>query len=125
MVFDLTTHRRIYVGLRGEAVMSIRFGGCWQCADTGRREPERSGKVAGVTLQIVRDWVLRFNADGPDGLATRKAPGRAANLASSLLICPASYRRGQFSMTTGAMRTKSRTTMEVVHVFLRRQDPGG
>jgi transposase len=36
-----------------------------------------AAKVAGVTLQIVRDWVLRLNADGPDGLATRKAPGRA------------------------------------------------
>lgn len=36
-----------------------------------------AAKVAGVTLQIVRDWVLRFNAVGPDGLATRKAPGRA------------------------------------------------
>ena len=39
-----------------------------------------AAKVAGVTLQIVRDWVLRFNADGPDGLVTRKAPGRASIL---------------------------------------------
>lgn len=39
-----------------------------------------AAKIAGVTLQIVRDWVLRFNADGPDGLATRKAPGRASIL---------------------------------------------
>ena len=31
--------------------------------------------VGGVTRQIVRDWVLRFNAQGADGLATRKAPG--------------------------------------------------
>jgi transposase len=31
--------------------------------------------VGGVTRQIVRDWVLRFNAEGPEGLATRKAPG--------------------------------------------------
>jgi transposase len=31
--------------------------------------------MAGVTLQIVRDWVLRFNEVGPEGLATRKAPG--------------------------------------------------
>jgi hypothetical protein len=30
-----------------------------------------------VTLQIVRDWVLKFNADGPDGLIDRKAPGPA------------------------------------------------
>lgn len=35
-----------------------------------------AAKFAGVTLQIVRDWALRFNADRPDGLATRKAPGR-------------------------------------------------
>ncbi|MCX7313095.1 MAG: IS630 family transposase [Alphaproteobacteria bacterium] len=31
--------------------------------------------IGGVTRQIVRDWVLRFNAEGPEGLATRKAPG--------------------------------------------------
>jgi hypothetical protein len=29
-----------------------------------------------VTLQVVRDWVLRFNAHGPEGLVDRKAPGR-------------------------------------------------
>lgn len=33
-----------------------------------------------MTLQIVRDWVLRFNESGADGLATRKAPGRASIL---------------------------------------------
>jgi transposase len=31
--------------------------------------------TGGVTLQIVRDWVVRFNAQGPDGLADRKPPG--------------------------------------------------
>jgi transposase len=39
-----------------------------------------AAKVAGVTLQVVRDWVVRFNEGGPDGLATRKAPGRASIL---------------------------------------------
>ena len=39
-----------------------------------------AARLGNVTLQIVRDWVLRFNADGPDGLATRKAPGRASIL---------------------------------------------
>lgn len=34
-----------------------------------------AARTGGVTLQIVRDWVLRFNAQGPDGLVTRKAPG--------------------------------------------------
>lgn len=32
--------------------------------------------IGHVTLQIVRDWVLRFNAEGPDALIDRKAPGK-------------------------------------------------
>jgi transposase len=42
--------------------------------DGGSRS--EAAKVGGVTLQIVRDWVLRFNAEGPDGLVSRKAPGK-------------------------------------------------
>ena len=34
-----------------------------------------AARVGGVTLQIVRDWVVRFNALGPEGLIDRKAPG--------------------------------------------------
>jgi transposase len=33
-----------------------------------------------VTLQVVRDWVLRFNAHGPEGLIDRKAPGQPSRL---------------------------------------------
>ncbi len=33
--------------------------------------------VGGVTLQIVRDWVVKFNAKGPNGLIDGKAPGSA------------------------------------------------
>lgn len=39
-----------------------------------------AAKAGGVTLQIVRDWVLRFNAEGPDGLISRKAPGKVSIL---------------------------------------------
>jgi transposase len=39
-----------------------------------------AAKIGGVTLQIVRDWVLRFNAQGPDGLIGRKPPGQPARL---------------------------------------------
>jgi transposase len=37
----------------------------------------RSGaaKIGGVTPQIIRDWVVRFNADGPDGLLNRWSSG--------------------------------------------------
>ena len=34
----------------------------------------QAAKIGGVTLQIVRDWVLKFNAQGPDGLIDRKPP---------------------------------------------------
>jgi putative transposase len=39
-----------------------------------------AANIGGVTLQIVRDWVLRFNAEGPDGLTDRKAPGQPCRL---------------------------------------------
>lgn len=39
-----------------------------------------AAKIGGVTLQIIRDWVLRFNAEGPDGLIDRKARGVGAGL---------------------------------------------
>jgi transposase len=42
-----------------------------------------AAKLGGVTLQIVRDWVVRFNAEGPDGLIDRKAPGRASILSAA------------------------------------------
>ena len=39
-----------------------------------------AARIGGVTLQIVRDWVLKFNADGPAGLLDRKAPGQPPKL---------------------------------------------
>src|SRR6266498_4236845 len=32
-----------------------------------------AAKIGGVGLQIIRDWVLRFNARGPDGLLDGKS----------------------------------------------------
>jgi len=39
-----------------------------------------AAKIGGVTLQIVRDWVVKFNAHGPAGLIDRKAPGQPPRL---------------------------------------------
>jgi transposase len=47
-----------------------------------------AARIGGVTLQIVRDWVLKFNAHGPAGLIDRKhvlsfaegAPGQPSRL---------------------------------------------
>src|SRR5262245_4048137 len=39
-----------------------------------------AAKIGGVGLQIIRDWVLRFNARGADGLRDGKAPGQPSRL---------------------------------------------
>ena len=39
-----------------------------------------AAKIGDVTLQIVRDWVLNFNARGPEGLINRKSPGQPSRL---------------------------------------------
>ena len=46
--------------------------------DGGRRT--EAAKIGSVGLQIIRDWVLRFNARGPDGLIGGKAPGNPSKL---------------------------------------------
>ena len=39
-----------------------------------------AAKLGGVTLQIVRDWVMRFNAEGPDGLKNHWGGGAQVKL---------------------------------------------
>src|ERR1700746_1863604 len=45
----------------------------------GARRTEAAA-IGGGGLQIVRDWVMKFNARGPDGLIDRKAPGQPPKL---------------------------------------------
>ena len=40
------------------------------------RSRSEAARIGGVTLQIIRDWVVRFNAEGPEGLIDKKAPGQ-------------------------------------------------
>jgi transposase len=39
-----------------------------------------AAKIGGIGLQIVRDWVLRFNARGPDGLLDGNALAQPSKL---------------------------------------------
>jgi transposase len=49
-----------------------------EIADGGTRGD--AARIGGVTLQSIRDWVLRFNSDGPEGLVAIKAPGPTPKL---------------------------------------------
>jgi transposase len=42
-----------------------------------------AARIGGVTLQIVRDWVVKFNARGPAGLIDRKPPGQPSILSEA------------------------------------------
>lgn len=41
-----------------------------------------AAKIGGMDRQTLRDWVHRFNAEGPEGLENRSAPGRACWLSA-------------------------------------------
>lgn len=46
--------------------------------DGGRRT--EAARIGGVGLQTIRDWALRFNEGGPEGLLNRTAPGNQPKL---------------------------------------------
>ena len=54
----------------GQARRLVALAAIYEGAPRGR-----AAEIAGVTPQIARDWVVRFNEEGPDGLVNRKAPG--------------------------------------------------
>jgi transposase len=41
---------------------------------------EEAAKIGGMDRQTLRDWVIRFNEQGPDGLINKSAPGAPGKL---------------------------------------------
>jgi transposase len=70
--FDGAGLRRL-ARLSGDANQVRRLLALAVICDGGARHA--AAQVGGVGLQTVRDWVLRFNANGPEGLLDGKAPG--------------------------------------------------
>jgi hypothetical protein len=51
-------------------------------------------ELGSVTVQIVCDWVKKFNAHGPEGLINRKAPGKPPTLHDlAAAICELGWRQ--------------------------------
>jgi hypothetical protein len=61
-----------------EAAQARRLLALAVICDGGTRS--EAARLGNVTLQIVRDWVLRFNAEGPEGLRDRKSAGPTPRL---------------------------------------------
>ena len=71
--------------------------------DGGRRS--EAARIGGVGLQTVRDWVLRFNRDGPGGLVDGKAPGGRRRLdASQRAALAAAVESGPIPAAHGVVR---------------------
>jgi transposase len=61
--------------------------------------------VGGVDRQTLRDWVLWFNAEGPDGLIDGKAPGNSPKLNASQRQALADIvERGPYPSVDGVVR---------------------
>ena len=58
-----------------------------------------AARLGGVTVQIVRDWVVKFNAHGPDGLIDQKAPGKKPRLNGEHRAALANRRASQNCLT--------------------------
>ena len=71
--------------------------------DGGSRS--EAARIGGVGLQTVRDWVLRFNRDGPDGLIDGKAPGGRPRLdATQRAALAAAVESGPIPAAHGVVR---------------------
>ena len=45
-----------------------------------RQLASQAAKIGGMDRQTLRDWVIRFNAQGPDGLVNKSSPGAPGKL---------------------------------------------
>ena len=61
-----------------DAAQARRLLALAEIYDGGSRSD--AARIGGVTLQIIGDWVTRFNARGPDGLVNGKAPANRPKL---------------------------------------------
>ena len=65
--------RRGCAAWRGRRRMDLRRGGFWRWRRfTTARTRTEAAKIGGVGLQIVRDWVVRFNAAGRTACSTAR-----------------------------------------------------
>ena len=80
--FDGAQLRGLARGSR-DAVQTRRLLALAEIYDQGSRSD--AARIGGVSLQAVRDWVLRFNAGGPAALIDAKRAGRKPKLGAAEL----------------------------------------
>jgi transposase len=67
-----------------------------------------AARIGGMDRQTLRDWVHRFNEDGPDGLVNHAAPGAAPKLtAAQQAELAALVERGPIPAVDGVVRWRA------------------
>ena len=111
--FDGAELRRL-ARCSGDANQTRRLLALAVVYDGGRRS--EAAVVGGVTMQLVRDWVLRFNEHGPDGLIDRKAPGAAPKLgAVQCLALAERVERGPIPAVDGVVRWRVKDLVQLIY----------
>ena len=83
-----------------DANQSRRLLALAEICDGGSRG--QAARIGGIGLQTIRDWVLRFNAMGLDGLIDgRRRGGRPSSTAPSARNSPASSRAARSRPSMG------------------------
>ena len=75
--FDSAALRRL-AKVSKDAGQSRRLLALAEIYDGGRRGD--AARIGAIGLQVIRDWVLRFNTNGPVGLIDGKAAGKPSKL---------------------------------------------
>lgn len=76
--------------------------------------------LGGVTVQIVRDWVVRFNARGADGLLDGKAPGNKRKLNDAQRLALAELvERGPIPAVHGVVRWRCKDLVQWIYETFR------
>ena len=109
--FDGLALRRLAKASK-DAGQSRRLLALAEIYDGGRRT--EAARIGTVGLQVVRDWVLRFNAKVPNGLIDGKATGKPARFPLE-----SRHRRrgipdgGLLCLVTARKRTSETSSLEV------------
>jgi transposase len=75
-----------------------------------------AAKIGGMDRQTLRDWVHRFNEDGPDGLINHAAPGATPKLtAAQQAEVAALVERGPIPAVDGVVRWRACDLVARIH----------
>ena len=75
---------------------------------------DEAAKVGGMDRQTLRDWVIRFNQQGPDGLINKCSPGAPGKCKNTRRFSPAWWRKGRFPIH-GVVRWRACDLIMLLH----------